>query len=141
MNITEQQAEEAVAQRWVDIWVPLHPTIAYFFENKKGAEPTDPDAFWARVALKQADSEQHTLGKPSERLYRREAAVWVNLYGPVNEGTKTILGLADDVRRVFEGASFDGVDSTSAGRVVKLGAEGRWFEVLVIIPVVYYEQR
>lgn len=145
--MTEAEAYEAVCQRWKAVWDTLHSTTStdstyapYVFENKKLPEPT-PQVPWARVTMRQLDSNQHTLGGPGRRQFQRDAAVWVQLFRPLGEGMASLAGLVDDVRAVFEGAAFDGVDPAGSPRMQTIGQDGNWYLVLVICPVTYYETR
>jgi hypothetical protein len=139
-SLTEAQALAAVAARWTSEWTLLHPTMEYVFENKKFTSPSPPSP-WARVDLLPIDSRQHTLGKPQSRLFLRDAAIWVWLQVPIDTGTTVVKGLVDDVRSVFEGVSFDGIDAAGGVRWEKVGSDGLFYEVAVISPVTYYETR
>lgn len=140
MSITEAQAYEAVAQRWKLVWDVLHPEMLYALPNESFTEP-DGATTWARVELRPLDSVQETLGKPQSRQYRRDATVWVWLYTPRNVGVRPAAALVDDVRKVFEGESYGGIDPAGAMRSELVGSDGRWYEVAAVIPVTYYETR
>lgn len=141
MSLTLNQAREAVYLQFKTNWDILHPGALYFFENLAGATPT-VDAYWSRVTMRSLDDRQDTLGAPGTRQYRREAAVWVQLYGPLNVGTLELDTLAHDVRTIFEGTSFGGIDGVGAVRVTPLGNENsKWYEVAVVCPITYYETR
>lgn len=139
--MTEAEAVEAVYQRWKAVWDVLHASdCPYVFENKPFNEPSPPTQ-WARVSMRQVDSNQHTLGTLGTRQWQRDAAVWVQLYRPLGEGTASLTGLVDDVRAVFEGASFDGVFPAGSPRMQTIGTDGNWYSAAVICPIFYYEQR
>lgn len=139
MSLTQAQAREAIYQRWKDQWSDLQPGVPFFFENEQVVpEPTTP---WARVTLRHTDSVQHTLGAPGTRQFRREASIWVQLFAPVDGGMATLDGLVGDARSVFEGTVVDGVDPAGAARVQEIGPDGKWYEVVVVSPVTYYETR
>lgn len=139
-QITEAQAQQAVETQWKAVWPTLRPTVPYVFENKKFVEPSPPTP-WARIALLGVDALQHTLGVPQNRLYLRQAAVWTWLQVPVDTGTIALMGLVDDVRQVFEGTSFGGIDPAGGGRWERIGSNGRFYEVAIICPVNYYENK
>lgn len=140
-SITEAQAHEAVYQRWKSLWPTLQPTVTYCFENEKFVEPNPATTPWAHVSLKPTDSNQHTLGAAPNRVWLRDAGVWVRLHVPLNAGVGSVTSLVGSVRSVFEGASFGGVSSVNGVRTVPVGSNGRWYEVVVISPVNYYEIR
>lgn len=140
MSLTEVQAQQAVYLQWKTAWDVLHPGFPYCFENESFKEPTETP-FWARVTLRPLDSTQDTLGRPTTRQFKREAAVWVQLFGPLNQGMTGLRELVDDARGVFEGAAFGGVDPAGGMRKTTPGSDGRWYEVVVVAPVTYYETR
>jgi hypothetical protein len=137
--VTEAEAYEAVCQRWKSQWEILQPTVSYCFENEKFKEPPQPTDAWARVVLRPVDASQHTLGGVGQAQWLRDAAVWVHLYVPRDEGMARAAALVDSVRAVFEGRAFDGIDPAGGVRAVPVGSDGRWYEVAVISPVTYYE--
>ena len=139
MSLTLREAREAVYQRWKTQWATLHPGFTYVFENETAPEPTATT--WARVTLRHLDSVQHTLGLAGARQFRREASIWVQLYGSIDRGMSGLDDLVADCRTVFEGVSFADIDPAGAARVTELGSDGRWYEVAVVSPVTYYETR
>ena len=137
-SLTLSQAREAVLARWKAIWDVAHPTIPYWFENVKTTPTTAP---WARVTMRTLNDVQQTLGAPGSRTFRREAAVWVQLFGNLAVGSLELDALVPDVRAAFEGASFGGVTGVGGARVSYPGSDGLWYEVVVVCPVTYYETR
>lgn len=142
--MTEAEAREAVCQRWKDVWDTLHPapggTCPYTFENKKDLEP-DPRTSWARVEMTQADSNQHSLGAPGQRTWRREALVMVHLFRPLDDGTNALSTLCDEVRAVYEGVTFYGVQPNGSPRMQTVGSDGNWYQITMICPIQYFETR
>lgn len=139
-SITEAEAHEAVYQRMKSVWPTLQPAVPYCRENERFAQQDGATA-WAHVSLKPTDSNQHTLGAAPNRVWLRDAAVWVRLHVPLNGGVALVTSLVGSVRQVFEGVSFGGVNSVGGARSVPVGSNGRWYEVVVITPVNYYEIR
>jgi hypothetical protein len=138
--VTEAQANEAVFQQWLSVWPGLQPSVPFCFENEKFVEPTT--GAWARVTLRGLDSIQETLGKPTTRRYERMCAVWVQLFVPVNTGTELVKQLVDSARAVYEGVQFgNGVKPAGGCRTTVVGSDGKWYEVVVVAPVNYYETR
>lgn len=137
--ITELEAHEAVYQRFKSQWDTLQPSVPYCFANEKFTELQDGTTSWAIVELRGTDSVQHTLGQAGSREWLRQANVWVRLFTPLNGGVGPAMALVDSVRQVFEGADYGGVHSSGGARVVPVGSDGRWYEVVVISPVTYYE--
>lgn len=139
MSLTQAQAREAVYSHWQTQWETLQPGVPYYFENE--IVVPEPTTTWARVTLRHLDSVQHTLGLAGSRQFRREASVWVQLFAPLDAGMASIDALVADVRSIFEGVNVDDIDPAGASRVQEIGSDGKWYEVVVVSPVTYYETR
>lgn len=144
--LTQRQAKELVLERWATAWATLHPTdVTYCFDNEFFKEPDPSDAAvkgWARVSLRLLPSDQDTIGGVGNRQYARPALINVQLFTPVQSGTYVADGLADEVRTLFEGVSFGGITPAGGARVLEPPAsedDGHWREVVVSVPVTYYE--
>lgn len=137
-NVNELEALQAVMAQWVAEFVPLHPSSSYTFDNKKFTVPSPPAPHFM-VGIRSADSNQHTLGRAPSRTWRRDAIVWVRCRVPQDTGMGTLLGIVDDVRRTFEGASFGGVTPAGGTRWETVGSDGQYTEVVVFSPVTYYD--
>jgi hypothetical protein len=139
VSLTTAEAREAIYQHWKTQWDTLRPGALYYFENENVAP--EPTTTWARVTVRHTDSAQHTLGVAGARQFRREAAIWVQLFVPLDQGMAALDALVSDVRTVFEGVNVDDIDPAGAARVQEVGPDGKWYEVVVVAPVTYYETR
>lgn len=146
-SLTDAEAVEAVYTQWKSVWESLHdPTdsndttyVPYTYENRLFEEPP-LDVSWAHISVKQIESNQDVIGSPSSREFRRDAQVWVRLHLPLTGGVAKANALVDDVRTVFEGKRFGGVSGIGGVRQQSLGSNGRFYEVVAIAPIMYYER-
>lgn len=155
--ITLAQAREAVSQQWKVQWEILHPgsatpvdltnplCVPYQLEDEYFKEPPSTRAInglpqqWCRVTLRNINSGQVTLGTRGARTYQRMALVWVQIFGPVNQGMNALDLLADQVKKIIEGESFGGITPAGGAQINEVGDDGHWYEMAVVIPVTYYE--
>lgn len=131
--MTEAQALETMTQRWIDAWVPLRPTVPYTFEG----EPFDSVDAWARVTFVHTVRRQVTMGSDGARKFESRGTIFVQLFGPPNQGVKLLAELADDVRKVFEGRRLATELTTYAGSSREVPTDGRWLQKSVTIPFLY----
>jgi len=131
---TLNEARDAVYDRFASQW---GTTSAYQLDNqdKKLDEGT---VSWARLAVRQMDSAQNTLGPVGARRFRRSAMAFIQIFVPSNKGTKEGDDLAQTARAVFEGASFSGLDFTD-GVIRETGPDGKWFQYVVEVKFDYDE--
>lgn len=122
---TINEAREAIYLRWSTQWGTTTP---FTFDNESFSAPDKGQ--WARLTVRNTESEQRTLGAPGNRRFRRVASVFVQLYDLVDEGLETLDILAQTARGIFEGVSFSGLDFTNVV-VRESGADGKWFQVVV----------
>ena len=151
MELTIAAAAEAAYQKWKDEWEPLHPTLISVLPNEKRKEPEqswtgagtvlDPlsPVFWTKTTFRLLPGVQFTLGKKGQRLYRREAMIWVQVFGPENNGTEFLLDILDEINEFLEGESFDGLDPSGAVNVTEVGGDGKWYQYSATYPVAFYE--
>lgn len=107
---------------------------------------TEPS--WVRLTVRELASEQQTLGPKRARRFRRDCAVYVQVFTPaegafldVKGGVRAGLELAEDVRRFFEGESISAAKFHAATVTrERLDAEtGRWLTLLVTCPFYFHE--
>lgn len=97
---TINEAREAIYSRFVTMWGTNSP---YTFDNEAYNAPASK---WVRLSVRQIDAEQHTLGAIGNRKFLRQAAVWLQIFVPLNSGLKDADTLAQAFRTIFEGARF-----------------------------------
>lgn len=131
---TLNEARDAVYDRFAAQW---GVTSVYQLDNQdlRLAEGT---VNWARLAVRQTDSNQDTLGPAGSRRFRRSAMAFIQIFVPSNKGTKEGDDLAQTARGVFEGTSFSGLDFTD-GMIREVGPDGKWFQYVVEVKFNYDE--
>lgn len=143
------EAAELVFQRfktWADAEMPQMP---YCFDNEMLAEPDISviNPCWARVGMRTSASRQETIGAVGNRKFRRQAVIYVQLFGRTGIGRGRIDDVAHDVITLYEGTRIGPVGDPEQQVIartalqVDLGADGRWYNVTVEIPVDYYETK
>lgn len=145
--LTQAQARLTVYTQWKTGWDALHPQnpvdplyVPYVFENGPFVEPISPQP-WARVSLRHDRSDQETLNVPGKRLYVRPAMIWVQFFGPNLKGLGGLDVYCDEAKSFLEGVSFGGIESSGGADVQEIGDDGRWYEVVLVIPITYYSMK
>ncbi len=138
--MTEEQAVEAITQRWIDAWPSLQSSVPYTFDN----EEYTAVASFARVSIVHSVAEQATIGPAGSRIYQRSGNIAVQLFTAVNVGRKPLAQLADSVRTVYQGRRITvaGVAEplyTFAGATRGETTDAAWFMATVVIPFEYRE--
>ena len=150
-QLTQLQARRVIASRWITSWAALHPDavddplyVPYQIDNEQFTEPAHlrldgTPMQWARLTVRHLPDAQFTLGAPGNRIYRRTANIWVQLFTANGQGLEELDVLSDQVRSIFEGVSFGGIDPAGAADVNEIGTANHWYEVAITLPVTYYE--
>lgn len=97
---TVQQAEEAIVKTFLDAWGSETPVTLI---NERFDPPSNSP--WARVIIYHYESRQETLGGVGNRRYHRTGRITVQLFSPLNQGTKRLSQLAQKAREAYEGKS------------------------------------
>jgi hypothetical protein len=140
--VTELEATNAILTLWKSGWEALHP-----------ADTSDPDSVpwctddelyapdqlgalgcWARIVFRPATDEQLTQGPVA--MNEAAGVVIVQLFGPLNEGTAKLTGLADDVRTVLK-RKRSGELRTHDAPSSKPASDGEWAMRVVTVEVRY----
>lgn len=151
MELTLTEAANAAYDYWKTEWETTHPTLLSVRPNEKIKEPDEAwtgtgepgddllPVFWTKTTFRLLPGTQYTLGKKGQRLYRREAMIWVQVFGPESNGQEGLLALIDEINVILEGESFSGLDSNGAANVTEVGGDGKWYQYSVTYPVTFYE--
>ncbi len=136
------EAEEAILERWDSSWSSLQPAIPFTFDNEE-FEGVDQ---WARVTIRPSSSRQVTMGPVGSRRFERRGNIFVQLFGPIDVGSKPLALLSADVRTALESRSIAGVGggepvSTYAANEQDVGTDGRWYIVVLSVAFSYHETR
>lgn len=128
--MTEQQAHEAIAQRFKTQWAALHPSMPIVLGN----EVAESAAEWVRLAIVPATSRQTAVG--GLKRWTREGTIGVQIFTPSGAGTARASELADDARTALEGQFL--TVSGEQEPVVTYGgssgsplSDGAWFQMTV----------
>lgn len=113
--MTESQAIEAILARWMEGWLPLHPSdpedpnhVPFTFGNESfKTDELGVLGAWVRVSIFWTGAEQTTQGTAPYRKWERRGTVSVQIFGPPNKGTSLLARLATDARTVLQGRRLD----------------------------------
>lgn len=136
-SVTINEAREAIYLRWVDN-VPAGIGTNFTFANEKFKAPDN--APWARLSVLHEQGDDSTLGSPGNRKFNRRGRVLIQVYDSVDQGTRVLDLLADEVRDIFEGVQFSGLYFISAD-IRESGQDGEWMQLIVDAPFEYQETK
>jgi len=134
-SVTLNTAREAIYQRFVSN-LPTGLGGRYSFESEKYDPPADLP--WARLTVAHEDGTQSSFGATGSRKFLRRGRVLVQVFAPVDAGLRTLDGIADEIRDIFEGVTFSGLYFVGVD-VRESGQDGEWFQLVVDAPFDYYE--
>ncbi len=132
---TLNQAREAVYLRFTTLFTGV-ASDRIAFDNEEFNEPTAGD--WVRLVVRSFVRSQDTLGQTGNRKFRSTASVLVQVYTLANTGVKQLDTLAEEVKNIFDGVSFSGLDFL-AGNIRETGPDGKWYQYVVEIEFDYDE--
>jgi len=135
-SVTLNEAREAIYQRFVSNTALA--SSAYTFAGEKFNAPNDTT--WARLSVSHEAGEQDSLGATGSRKFLRRGRVLVQIFGPVDQGLRSLDLLADATRDIFEGTQFSGLYFISAD-VREVGQDGEWHQLVVDAPFDYQETK
>ncbi len=101
---TLNEARESVYSRFETQW---GTTTEFTFDNEEFT-PTKSTQ-WARLTVRELDSNQQTLGRAGNRKFERRAVVNIQFFDALNVGVAGLDTLAELARTIFEGVEFDGL--------------------------------
>lgn len=132
-SVTRREAQQAFYQRFEDEWGGATPIA----KGNHTYRPT-PGTPYVRIFAGEADSNQHTLGAPSQ--WRREWTGTISVYGQKGVGQGEALALADTAAKIFEGVHESGIQYTKSS-VRPVGEIGDWYLVTVDVEFDFQERR
>ena len=129
VSLELDEAQDIAVRRFRDNWTgtPLTNVLVVGQDNSTVNGGQDP---WVRISVQETGGGQQSLGAPTERKYRREFSVFVQIYTLAASGVKGGSVLAAEARRIYEGLSFDGLDFQNA-RIFPQVPEEKWLVTLV----------
>jgi hypothetical protein len=138
---TLNEAREAIYGVFDTDW-SVGPVSAYCFENEKFETPNN--APWVRLSVRNQVGRQQTLGQPTNRIFQRYGAVFVQIFVPVSTaGTKTADTLAARARALFEGTRIAGTTVNFQDCHIRESGidDGKWYQVVVEAEFEYTETK
>jgi hypothetical protein len=133
-------ARETIYQRFVTQW---GATSAYTFDNENYDPPVATP--WVRLAVRHRDSILEAIGGTGTggmNRYQRSGVCQIQVFTPVNQGTRQSDTLVQAARAIFEGITlasnairFNNVDIT------EIGPDGSWYLVNVDAAFQYDERK
>jgi hypothetical protein len=133
MKINE--AREVIYDHFETEWSGL---AEYTYENEEFDPPTDTS--WVRLAVRNRDGGQETLGATGNRRFLRRGAVMVQVFTPTDQGTFEADTIATEVLDMFEQTNVDGVRFRD-GVIRELPADGGLYRNNVEIEFEYEETK
>tara|TARA_Y100000310_G_scaffold160698_2_gene160514 strand:+ start:31605 stop:32021 length:417 start_codon:yes stop_codon:yes gene_type:complete len=136
---TLNEANAALYQRLNDNF----STAPFVLDNEPDGRATPVQATgkpWVRAAVRHLERQQETLGRAPNRKYWNEGIFLLQVFTPKGEGRYTSDVLVEELRGIFEGASFDGV---TVNNVLARESGPHEDEYLVVMEAafVYYQTR
>lgn len=132
---TPNEARDAVYERFLARWGALS---AFTFENEKFTPPVGLP--WVRIAVRNAESVQRSLGPVGGRRFKRNAFLFGQVFIPGDTGTKDSDALVAALQDIFEGVSFGGLDFRAVSSR-EVGVDDGWHQTLVEGPFDYEETK
>lgn len=101
---------------------------------------TPDNSSWLRLSIKTTSRRQYTLGGVGNRRFKTKAYAYMQIFTPINIGTKMGDLLAIEAANIFEGKRFDGL-VFGAANVQEMGPDGKWYFYLVESRFDYFETK
>ncbi|MEE8608998.1 MAG: hypothetical protein V3S55_15445 [Nitrospiraceae bacterium] len=124
---TLNQAREAVYSRFI---AQFTGTSNIVFDNEAPPFDTNVVTEWVRLAVRNIERAQDTIGVVGNRRYRSGALVFVQVYTRSDTGVQQSDTLTIEVVDIFEGVSFSGLDFNEAISK-EIGPDGKWYQAVV----------
>ncbi len=135
-------ARNTIVSHFRTAWLAQTPPIPELQYDDVRADLPDGDESWARIFVRHGSSSQVTIGKATQRRFRRIGLITIQVFTPAGGG----LSLNDIYAKVamdaFEGTSTGG-DAIEFRDVSsqEVGVDGPWFQTNVTATFVYDETK
>ncbi len=133
-------AREAIYERFRVQWGATSP---YTFDNETYEPPAN--AAWVRVAVRHNASRLEAVGGMGYgglNKFMRSGRVFIQVFTPVNKGTREADTLAQTARAIFEGITISSNAIRFNNAVVReIGPDGSWYQINVECAFDYDERK
>lgn len=121
-------ANEAMAQRFSDVWTPTG--FPFVLGNEKFNAPDDTP--WARMVVRHNAATQSTLGITGARQFDRLGSMLIQVFTPLREGTRRSADLIQTVVNGLEGTVIANT-SICVNDVIprEVGPVDKWYQVTI----------
>ena len=140
--MTPNEAREILYQYLVDNWAPPNPAVPYTFDNES-YDATGKDEY-IRLYVRQSGGGQQTLGRPSQREFRRRGFVLVQIFVLADRGLLRLDALGKTALDLYEGKTIDQValhDGQYRERPEENKSDGTWLRGMVTVAFTYDETK
>jgi hypothetical protein len=114
--VTPDQARSAAYAQFLTDWAGR--TLVQL-EGREGTNQPVLGQPWVRVAFRHLGGGQYTMGDQNQRVFRRVASVFVQVFTPSVTGMGSGATLAQAARAIFEGRRVSAIDFND-GQVTEL---------------------
>jgi hypothetical protein len=131
------EVREAIYQAFATGWSSYSP----FCLGNESKKPTTA-ALWVRCTVLHLGSEQESLGPTGNRRFQRDGLIIVQVFAPLDAGTKVSDAAVQKVRDIFEGTRIPAHDiRIHALTPHELGILEGWYQVNAELDFTYIETR
>ena len=132
-------AQQFALARFLANWTGT-PSSQVVFEGEGHEAVDDSESPWVRVSVNETSGGQQTLGPVGGRKYRRRARVDVQVFTPVDKGTRPGFLLAEQARTIFEGQYFDDLYFFDC-EISNTGKDEKWQQTLATVRFDFWETK
>lgn len=110
----------------------------YIALDNQGFTPPADDTPWTRLAIRFNDGRQNTLGKKTNRKFKKQGILFIQVF-TISEGATDVNdALAQSSLEVFEGEKLNGIHFNN-GRIRTVGIDEKWWQQNAVLDFTYYE--
>lgn len=140
--MTLDTVKDAIITHFLDEWALVTPPPAVTLENEDFNPEADGGTEWVRLAIRELDSHQKTLGRITKRKFERLGSVFVQVFVKQGEGgTQRADEIGEVVRDILEGTDKISDVCFFAGRIISQQPDGHWHRVVVEVEFSYDETK
>lgn len=133
---TITEAKQSIYNTFITDWGTTTPVIL----DGENADPP-PSLPYVHVLVRHFTGVQDTLGGVGNRKFKRDGAIMVQIYGPLDEGSQTTDNLAITVISILEGKTLTDNVFTFASTPNEIGPTDNGYLTTVTTPFFYQETK